>query len=72
MSTLKFNSNLAYIASLIIYRTGALPDPEGGKRPKCSYPSALILAPTRELASQIFDEAQKFCYCSGIRPVVRN
>ena len=50
-------------------KAGALPEPEN-KRPKCCYPSALILAPTRELAVQIFDEAQKFCYCTGIRAVV--
>eukprot|EP00474_Spongospora_subterranea_P009094 CRZ09552.1 hypothetical protein [Spongospora subterranea] len=33
-------------------------------------PKALILSPTRELTIQIFDEARRFCYCTGLRPVV--
>jgi len=35
-----------------------------------AYPLALVLAPTRELASQIVDEAKKFSHRSGLRCVV--
>ncbi|ODV79275.1 DEAD-domain-containing protein [Suhomyces tanzawaensis NRRL Y-17324] len=34
------------------------------------YPTALVMAPTRELVSQIFDEAKKFSYRSWVRPAV--
>ena len=33
---------------------------------RCSSPKGLILAPTRELVQQIFDEARKFCYKTGL------
>lgn len=53
---------------IAMLQTGAAPQLD--TRRKATYPSALILAPTRELASQIYDEAVKFAYCTGIRPVV--
>jgi ATP-dependent RNA helicase DDX3X len=55
----------------VMLKLGALPEPDKERgRSRNTFPTALVLAPTRELASQIFDEAQKFCYCTGIRPVV--
>ena len=37
---------------------------------RTAYPRLLVLAPTRELATQIFDEARRFSYSTGVRPVV--
>jgi len=43
----------------------------GGRfRDRKQFPSALVMAPTRELASQIYDEARKFSYRSHVRPCV--
>ena len=52
----------------MLLNSGPMPEPDTGRRK--TYPSALVLAPTRELASQINDEAEKFCYCTGIAAVV--
>ncbi|KAJ2005823.1 ATP-dependent RNA helicase ded1 [Coemansia thaxteri] len=45
-------------------------DGRGHYRSRAARPIALILSPTRELASQINDEARKFCYRSWVRPCV--
>jgi ATP-dependent RNA helicase DDX3X len=39
-------------------------------RTRKALPTALILAPTRELVNQIHDEARKFAYRSWVRPAV--
>ncbi|KDQ50739.1 hypothetical protein JAAARDRAFT_141462 [Jaapia argillacea MUCL 33604] len=46
------------------------PQATGYNRSRKAYPTALILAPTRELVSQIHDEARKFAYRSWVRPAV--
>nr|XP_034186222.1 ATP-dependent RNA helicase bel [Osmia lignaria] len=52
-----------------IYESGPRPPPvNSGKRKQ--YPLGLVLAPTRELATQIYDEARKFAYRSRMRPAV--
>ena len=49
-------------------KNGGSDPPEQARRR--TYPEALILAPTRELAQQIYDEARRFSYATGIAPVV--
>ncbi|ROW08827.1 hypothetical protein VMCG_02741 [Cytospora schulzeri] len=56
------------------YKTGPSPVPAGQAgnfgRQRKAYPTSLILAPTRELVSQIYDESRKFAYRSWVRPCV--
>ncbi|XP_046393481.1 ATP-dependent RNA helicase DDX3X isoform X3 [Ischnura elegans] len=52
-----------------MYENGPSPNARSYPRRK-QYPHALILAPTRELATQIWEEARKFAYRSRLRPCV--
>ncbi|KPI93385.1 Putative ATP-dependent RNA helicase Pl10 [Papilio xuthus] len=51
-----------------IYEAG--PVKQGSYNRRKQYPLGLVLAPTRELATQIYDEARKFAYRSRVRPCV--
>lgn len=42
----------------------------GYGRQRKAFPTSLILAPTRELVSQIYEESRKFAYRSWVRPCV--
>ncbi|KAK7678402.1 DEAD-box ATP-dependent RNA helicase [Cerrena zonata] len=54
------------------YMNGPAPIPEstGAFTSHKVYPTTLVMAPTRELVSQIYDEAVKFSYRSWVRPAV--
>jgi ATP-dependent RNA helicase DDX3X len=54
---------------MAMIRNGARPPPDNSRGRRRTYPEALILAPTRELAQQIEDEGKRFCYCTGIATV---
>lgn len=44
----------------MIFQEGPVPSPQSATRTnRKQYPLCLVLAPTRELASQIYDEARK-------------
>lgn len=56
-----------------MYERGPQPAPapaRGYPSRRKLYPLGLVLAPTRELATQIYDEAKKFAYRSQLRPCV--
>ncbi|KAI1813569.1 DEAD-domain-containing protein [Poronia punctata] len=56
------------------FLTGPSPVPANAAgnfgRQRKAYPTSLILAPTRELVSQIYEESRKFAYRSWVRPCV--
>ncbi|KAK6204709.1 ATP-dependent RNA helicase DED1 [Scheffersomyces amazonensis] len=54
------------------YMNGPAPIPEshGAFSSNKVYPTILVMAPTRELVSQIYDEARKFSYRSWVKPCV--
>ena len=60
------------LSQAFIHGPSATAPPAGGMgyRSRKAFPTSLILAPTRELVSQIFDEARKFAYRSWVRPCV--
>mmetsp|Transcript_106880 Transcript_106880/g.212234 ORF Transcript_106880/g.212234 Transcript_106880/m.212234 type:complete len:622 (+) Transcript_106880:118-1983(+) len=53
-----------------LLRAGPPPMPLDNGRTRRSMPCVLVLAPTRELSSQIFDESRKFTFNTGIRSCV--
>ncbi|XP_060516593.1 ATP-dependent RNA helicase DDX3X [Cylas formicarius] len=52
-----------------MYEVGP-PNIQHGRSRRKQYPLGLVLAPTRELATQIYDESKKFAYRSRVRPCV--
>ncbi|KAN0014589.1 hypothetical protein ACTFIU_000907 [Dictyostelium citrinum] len=58
------------ISGLLLDGAPEAPPPYKPGVPRAASPRALVLAPTRELAQQIFDEANKFSYGSPVSSVV--
>eukprot|EP01114_Cavostelium_apophysatum_P022944 TRINITY_DN847_c0_g1_i3.p1 TRINITY_DN847_c0_g1~~TRINITY_DN847_c0_g1_i3.p1 ORF type:complete len:701 (+),score=162.35 TRINITY_DN847_c0_g1_i3:194-2296(+) len=60
----------AFLFPLISTLLKAGPPAESQNNRRKVFPLALVLAPTRELASQIYEEARKFAYRTGLRACV--
>ncbi|PHH51800.1 ATP-dependent RNA helicase DED1 [Ceratocystis fimbriata CBS 114723] len=60
------------LSQAFIHGPSAVPATQGSNfgRQRKAYPTSLILAPTRELVSQIYEESRKFAYRSWVRPCV--
>ncbi|KAF5788346.1 putative RNA helicase [Helianthus annuus] len=56
------------IISGVMKTTSSLPS--YGRRETVAFPLALVLSPTRELCCQIFEEAKKFCFQTGVKVAV--
>ncbi|MBE3045078.1 DEAD/DEAH box helicase [Candidatus Bathyarchaeota archaeon] len=56
------------LSQAFLHGPSATPPTAGHQRK--AFPTSLILAPTRELVSQIFEESRKFAYRSWVRPCV--
>ena len=61
---------LPSISRLLIEGPPEFPDAAYASSRRKSFPSILVMGPTRELAIQIYEEAKKFAFKTDIRPVV--
>jgi ATP-dependent RNA helicase DDX3X len=58
------------LAQAFVNGPSSTPAQSGMARQRKAYPTSLVLAPTRELVSQIYEESRKFAYRSWVRPCV--
>lgn len=69
-----YSKTAAFLVPILnrMFEQGASVNPPSNRpyNRRKQYPLGLVLAPTRELATQIFEEAKKFSYRSRMRPAV--